>query len=160
MWRRMTNADLPSVVAIAAVVHPTYPEDTAVLAERLTLYPQGCFIHERAGKATGYILSHPWRGEPPALNTLLHALPPAPDTYYIHDIALRPEEHRKGVGPAIISRLIDHARQEGFGTLSLVAVNGTAPFWRKFGFLPVADARMNAKLQSYGEGVVFMHAPI
>jgi GNAT superfamily N-acetyltransferase len=154
----MKPSDLPAVVAIADVVHPSYPEDTAVLAERLRLYPQGCFAFARDGAVTGYILSHPWRGPPPALNSLLHALPSQPDTYYIHDIALLPTEHRKGTGPAIITTLIAHARQEGFGTLSLVAVNGTAPFWQRFGFAPTADAQMREKLKSYGDGTVFMRA--
>ena len=37
----MVPADLPAVMRIAAVVHPSYPEDEAVFAERLQLAAEG-----------------------------------------------------------------------------------------------------------------------
>jgi hypothetical protein len=38
----MTRADIPGLMAIAAVVHSSYPENEAVFAERLSLFPVGC----------------------------------------------------------------------------------------------------------------------
>ena len=70
-WRRMAPADLPAVMEIAAVVHPDYPEDEAVFAERLRLAPSGCHVlADLAGALLGYLVSHPW----PA-----GAVAPAPD---------------------------------------------------------------------------------
>ncbi len=43
-WRRMTRSDLAKVERIGETVHPDYPEDAAVIAERLQLYPAGCFV--------------------------------------------------------------------------------------------------------------------
>jgi GNAT superfamily N-acetyltransferase len=152
MWRRMTTAYLPQVNAIAARVHPDYPEDAAVFAERLALYPHGCHVLEdKAGVLDGYAVSHPWHDAgPPALNTLLHALPAAPTTYYIHDLALLPSTRGGGAGAAIVRHLIDHARQRGLSSVALVAVNGSEAFWQKHGFQPAHNEDSAAKERSYG----------
>jgi ribosomal protein S18 acetylase RimI-like enzyme len=158
MWRAMTEDDLPRVNAIAAVVHPGYPEDAAIFEERLALYPAGCqvlvatrdVLVATGGALAGYIVSHPWRDrEPPPLNSLLGALPAQPSTYYIHDIALLPEARGAGVARTIAAALIDHARQAALPAVSLVAVNRSQAFWRRMGFQRVDDERLAAKLASY-----------
>ncbi len=160
MWRPMTETDLPRVGTIAAVVHPGFPEDDAVFAERLRLYPQGCHVFVQDGLAqdgllTGYVLSHPWAGAPPALNSLLQRLPQKPDTYYIHDLALMPAARGSGAGRRIVTQLIEHAQAAGLPRLALVAVNNSAAFWQQHGFMPrPGDA---AKLASYGADARFMH---
>ncbi|WP_338025322.1 hypothetical protein [Bradyrhizobium yuanmingense] len=59
-WRAMEPDHLPGVRGIADRVHLNYPEDEAVFSERLELYPEGCFVLERARDGlTGYIISHP-----------------------------------------------------------------------------------------------------
>ena len=157
MWRPMTPTDLPHVIAVAGAVHPAYPEDAAIFAERLRLYPAGCLVCESAGSVVGYGLSHPWRaGAPPALNTLLGELPARASTYYIHDIALLPEARGAGAGAAIVARLMGQARAAGLATVSLVAVSGTVGFWRRFGFRAVDDAALAAKLRSYDAEACFM----
>lgn len=160
MWRPMTDADLPRVLEIAAAVHPAYPEDAAVFAERLRLYPQGCHVLERDGTIKGYIVSHPWTGVPPALDTLLGRLPDRPSTYYIHDLALLPAVRRGGAANAIVTMLIDQTRRENFTTVTLVAVNNSALFWRKHGFDVVHDEAIAARLRSYGEDARVMRATL
>ena len=162
----MSPADLPQVLSIAGAVHTAYPEDAAVFAERLRLYPVGCLVCESAGRVVGYSISHPWRaGALPALNALLGELPAQASTYYIHDIALLPEARRVGAGAAIVARLVEQARVAGFATVSLVAVSGTAGFWRRFGFRAVesasgdglvVDAALVDKLRSYDDAAEFM----
>lgn len=110
-WRPMTPTDLPHVLAIAGVVHTAYPEDAAVFAERLQLYPAGCLIWESAGRVVGYGISHPWReGAPAALNALWGEWPAKASTCYIHDIALLPEVRGFGAGSAIVALLLEQAR--------------------------------------------------
>jgi ribosomal protein S18 acetylase RimI-like enzyme len=156
-WRAMTPSDLPRVGEIAAAVHAAYPEDAAVFAERLRLYPAGCRVLEAEGLVRGYALSHPWHvGEPPALNSLLGALPAKPDAYYLHDLALLPEARSCGAGSAIVAALVEQARAERLNTLSLVAVHGSAAFWRRHGFATVEDAMLAEKLRSYGVDARFM----
>ena len=75
-WRQATPADLDAVMAIQAVAHADFPEEEAVLAERLRLCPQGCFVLVRGDAIDGYMLSHPWtRRRPPPLNRPLEAIP-------------------------------------------------------------------------------------
>ena len=159
MWRPMTPADLPRVGEIAAALHPSYPESPAVFAERLALYPEGCHVLAPAGGAlAGYVVSHPWLyQEPPALNTLIGALPAQPSTYYIHDIALLSEARGSKAAQDIVTALIDHARRVGFSNLSLVAVNDSQGFWQRLGFARVdGGVRLAARLKSYDNEACFM----
>lgn len=152
----MTAADLPAVGALAGRIHPVYPEDDAVFAERLRLYPDGCRVLVHGDDIAAYVVSHPWHGEPPALNTLLGALPAAPSTFYIHDLALAPEVRGLGAGAEIVSWLAAHAEEIGMPSLSLIAVNGSAKFWRRHGFEARQDPALDRKLRSYGAGAQFM----
>lgn len=161
MWRLMTDADLPRVLEIAAAVHPSFPEDAAVFAERRALYPAGCRVLERGGAVDGYIVSHPWHdGAPPALNTLLGKLPDRPSTYYIHDLALMPNVRGNGVANTIVSAVIAHARQNHFATVTLVAVNNSQRFWQRHGFVVVNNDAIAAKLESYGADARLMRATL
>jgi len=156
-WRLMDTSDLPAVLGISQEVHPAYPEDAAVFAERLALYPAGCFVLAGQGGLHGYAISHPWRfGEPPKLNTLLRALPTAADSYYLHDIALAGTARGGGLGGQIVARLVAVARAAGLETLSLVAVNGSVPFWQRQGFEVVRDEAIRIRVMSYDAESSFM----
>lgn len=146
----MTTLDLPVIEAIAASVHPAFPEDIVVFAERQRLYPDGTRLLELDGEPAGYILSHPWRfGALPALNSLLGAIPDDADTYYLHDLALLPAARGTGAAAMIVGDMLRHARLGGFPSASLVAVNGSLPFWYKHGFREVPAPELAQKLASY-----------
>jgi ribosomal protein S18 acetylase RimI-like enzyme len=149
-WRPLQRADLPALNALAGLVHPTLPEDESVPAERLALYPDGCFaLDGRAGLA-GYLLSHPWRlGAPPKLNTLLQRLPDAADTYYLHDLALHPAVRGRGAADALLARILSDPR---WPTHSLVAVGSSARFWHRHGFA----AEPGPDVSAYGPGAAHM----
>lgn len=134
-WRAMTPTDLGEVERIAAVVHPTHPEDAAVFRERLSLYPAGCFVLDGAAGVRGYVLAHPWLlGRPPLLNSLLGRLPVDADTLYLHDLALLPAARVAGLGSRAVDLITDRARGEGVATVSLLAVGRSAGFWKRQGF--------------------------
>ena len=156
-WRALTTLDLPAVEAIAAAVHPDFHEDAAVFAERQRLYPDGARLLELGGRPSGYILSHPWRFKSlPALNSLLGAIPPDADTYYLHDLALLPAARGTGAAAMIVGDILNHARARGFPNVSLVAVNGSQPFWYKHGFRPLIVPELADKLRSYEDAARFM----
>lgn len=157
-WRPMTAADLSVVCALSATIHQAYPEDDAVFAERLRLYPDGCHVYAAAGKIAAYVVSHPWRAfDAPALNSLLGEIPAAPSTYYIHDLALAPQTRGTGAARSIVGKLADHAIASGFPAMSLVAVNGSSGFWQRQGFAPIDVPELADKLRSYrDDGVRFM----
>lgn len=157
MLRPMTAGDLPAVGAVAAVVHPDFPESAAVFAERLALYPQGCLVAEREGAVMAYVLSHPWQAQAvPALDSLLGALPGRGAVFYIHDLALLPALRGSGVAGALVARLMAHAVAAGFREAALVAVNGSAGFWRRQGFRERDVPALAAKLASYDDAARYM----
>jgi GNAT superfamily N-acetyltransferase len=154
----MTADALQATCALSATVHQAYPEDDAVFAERLRLYPAGCHVYAAAESVAAYVLSHPWlEFAAPPLNSLLGELPATPSTYYIHDLALAPHARGTGAAASIVRRLAHHARETGLRTMSLVAVNGSVGFWQRQGFAQREVPALAEKLRSYrDDGVQFM----
>jgi len=158
IWRPMTAADLHAVLAVAALVHPAYPEDEAVFAERLALVPEGCHVLvDEEGLLLGYLVSHPWpAGAVPALNALLGEIPAGATNWYIHDLALLPEGRGSGAAGRIVAQVADLARKAGCTRLALVAVNESAEFWQRQGFREANDPALAAKLASYDDAACYM----
>ncbi len=157
LWRPMTATDLPAVLAVAAVVHPGYPEDEAIFAERLRLFPQGCLVLDGPGGAIGYVIAHPWRrAAPPPLNSLLGALPSQTGCFYIHDLALLPQARGSGAGGIAAVRLAEIAARAGLPRLALVAIDGSSGFWRRQGFREVHAPALAEKLASYDDAARYM----
>ena len=151
-WRPMQAGDLAAVAAISDAVHGSYTERPAIYAERLRLYPAGCFLLEKDGAALGYLITHPWAGDrPPALDRPIDRLPVAPDRYYLHDLALLPAARGTGAAGAAVDLTVAQARAAGFDRIALTAVNGADGFWRRQDFV---DADMPA--DSYGAHSVAM----
>jgi len=149
-WRPMRSDDLAAVQVISDAVHPGFFEAPAVLAEKYRLYPAGCFVLQSGGDLLGYVFTHPWRtGELPALNRLLGRLPDDAGSFYVHDLALLPGARGTGAAGAIVARLADYAVAAGFAEMSLVAVNGSAAFWNRQGFVVVDAPELAAKLAGY-----------
>lgn len=157
----MTERDLAAVERIARKVHPAYPEDVAVPAERLRLWPEGCLVLEREGAILGYAVTHPWHARrPPALDMLLGALPLRPDTYYVHDVALLPAARGQGAAGRLVALLERIARTAGLDQMALIAVNGSVPFWQRQGFAVVDLPVLAGKLASYDAAARYMERPL
>lgn len=156
-WRALTGYDFAAVFEIANRVHPGFFEAEAVLAEKFDLYRNGCYLLEVSEKPAGYVLSHPWkRGDLPALDTLLGEIPADADSYYIHDLALLPLTRGLGAARQIVNALTKHAHAMGFETMSLVAVNGSVPFWEKQGFGVEERPDLKEKLAAYEDTARYM----
>jgi GNAT superfamily N-acetyltransferase len=161
----MAILDLPEVLAVAAVVHPDFPEQEAVFAERLRLFPAGCrVLADLDDRTRGYLVSHPWHAAMPVpLDTLLQQIPRDAATLYVHDLALLPAARGSGAAGTAVGEIVETTRQLGLAHASLVAVNRSAPFWQRHGFQALR-APAFAQLRSYGNDAVFMvraanHAP-
>ncbi len=145
----MCAADLAAVEKLGNAIHLDHPEDAAIFTERLRLCPEGCYTLDGPAGLAGYIISHPWHANsPPPLNTLLGTLPPAPTTWYIHDLALHQATRGSGAAPAIVATLAIRPR------IDLIAVGASPRFWARQGFRPAPLPA--AKLASYGAGAQFM----
>jgi GNAT superfamily N-acetyltransferase len=158
-WAAMRGADLPAITAISDAVHGRYSEDGAVYAERLALYPSGCFTLWQGDQISGYLISHPWhRDSPPALNAMLGSIPMVADSYYLHDIALLPGARGGGSGHAAVDLVLTLARKAGFQDVTLMAVNDADRFWASIGFAYVED--VISTLNSYGAGSYLMRRAV
>ncbi|KAK0649326.1 hypothetical protein B0T16DRAFT_428129 [Cercophora newfieldiana] len=156
-WRRMTVDDIPSLLRVADAVHPDLPESDYVFTERVKVFPKGCLIlSDKDNKIYGYAISHPIRrGQPPALDSLLHEIPVDANQYYIHDVAILPELRKRGHAAEGTRMLLEVASR--FPTTCLVSVYGTGSFWNRFGFEEeVVDEALSEKLRNYGDDAVYM----
>ena len=161
-WRPMTAADLDAVASIALVAFPDHYEGRACFANRLALYPRGCFVLAHGdAQAVGYLVAYPWRaGEAPALNVLIDALPGDADLVYLHDLALHPDVRGQGWSRPAMEALAADARAAGWPALALVAVNDAEPFWARHGFAVEESPAMARKLASYGPDARYMVRPL
>jgi ribosomal protein S18 acetylase RimI-like enzyme len=156
-WRPMTSRDLDEVQRVADEIHVDHPEDRDVFEERLHLYGRGCHVLAEDGRILGYAITHPWRfAGPPPLNARLGAIPGDATTYYIHDVALLPDGRGRGHAATIADLLAGRAQEEGFTSMSLVAVNGSQTFWGRLGFRRQAVPGLATKLLSYGSDAALM----
>ncbi|KAK0385511.1 hypothetical protein NLU13_6691 [Sarocladium strictum] len=157
-WRPMLAADLPAVDQLSNEIHPELPESPEVFAERLSLFPAGCFVVEDAGTIRGYIISHPIvKHEPPALDKNLGTIDPKADTYYIHDLVVSSQLRGRGLAGDGVQRVLETAAREGFSEICLISVYGTAGFWGRHGFEKQAiEGSLAKKLEGYGSDAVFM----
>jgi GNAT superfamily N-acetyltransferase len=163
IWKHMTMEDLPHVLAIADVVHVAYPESSAVYEERLRLFPQGCWVavhpDDTRVPPAGYAITHPGIvGQPPPLDSLLGTLPTQATCLYLHDVALLPAARQYGLGGALVQATHALAKKQAITQMALIAVNQSAPYWQKKGFLPYAgiSPSLQHKLTSYSDDAQYL----
>jgi GNAT superfamily N-acetyltransferase len=158
VWRPLMAKDMAAVARVAGFVHADLPERDGVFAERVRRFPDGCLaLVAEDGQLGGYALSHPIRRrQPPALDSLLGAIAPDADQYYIHDVCVLPELRGRGLAAQGIRRLL--AVAERYPSACLVSVYGTAPFWGRYGFgpPPSVDEALSAKVRGYGADATYM----
>ena len=161
-WRPMIPADLDAVAGIALIGFPDHFEGRDCFENRLSLWPQGCFVlADDDGRPLGYLVAYPWRAdEAPALNTLIAAIPDDATVMYLHDLCLHPDARGRSVTGAIVERLADQARGEGWPALALVAVNDAAGFWARYGFGVRESEAIARKLAGYGSDARYMLRPL
>lgn len=160
-WRPMRAADLAAVDDLSVRIHPDFPESPEVLAEKFRRFPRGCFVLAAAPEEQpkGYCFSHPWMfGPPPALDTMLGALPEAATAYFIHDLTVEASLRGRNFASTLVPRLFEAARDAAIGRVMLVAVSGSAPFWTRMGFHRTDDdVLQSASHAKYGPGAVHMN---
>jgi GNAT superfamily N-acetyltransferase len=150
-WRPAAVCDLDDIQRIADQIHPDLQERPEIFAERLKLFPEGCFVLVQNERVVGYGLSHPWfLNSIPPLNQLLGSIPRSPGCLLIHDVAALPQARGYGAARTLIELTAKLARERGIPCLALVSVYKTRPLWTRLGFEVVADSALTDKLKSYG----------
>lgn len=160
-WVPLVESDIDTLDKIARQIHPTLPERKEVFAEKLRLFPEGCFKLMWKGKMVGYAISHPWKlFSIPPLDAFLQALPQDPDCIYIHDVAVLREARGRNAAGLFISKVSQVARECGISHLACVSVYGTDVLWSRFGFRVVMNDVIAAKLEGYGNTAKYMAADL
>jgi GNAT superfamily N-acetyltransferase len=151
----MVQADLDPVKALSDRIHPGLVERREVFADRLDVFPAGCLVLVAGGEIAGYGVSHPAKlRDPPHLDRLLGSPRPDADSYYLHDVALSPEQRGTGRAGEGVERLLSVAAV--FPVTALISVYGTMPFWARFGFVDITDSMQPGRLAPYGDDARYM----
>ena|SRR3989338_1773066 len=161
LWTPLLESDIGVVDKIAREIHPTLPERREVFAEKVRLFPQGCFKLLFEGRMMGYAFSHPWLlYSIPQLNDFLHTLPQKPDCIYIHDVAVLPAARGHNAAGLFVAQISKVAQAMQIQHLACVSVYGTDALWARFGFHTVSSHGIDPKLVSYGESAKYMIADV
>lgn len=134
--RELHERDLETLLHIQANAYPAdMLEDGDVFRQKLVAFPAGCLGYEAEGALAAYVFSHPWRGPVPvSLHSTTLVIPPDPNCYYIHDLAVHARVRGQRVGEGLFRRLQDIAGAIRLSTFALVAVERSEDYWRRLGF--------------------------
>ncbi len=156
-WRPAAAKDLLDIQRIADQIHPDLHERPEVFAERLLLFPEGCFALVRNRRVVGYGLSHPWLlNSIPPLDQFLGSIPRSPECLLIHDVAVLPQARGQDAAGILVRLAAKLARKRGIPRLALVSVYGTLPLWTRLGFEVIPNGSLTDMLESYGESARYM----
>ena len=153
------NADLPAILRIQSRCYTAIvPESAESMGAKLAASPATCFVAQRAGDVIAYLLALPWRFDhPPHLDAPDCVLPDAPDTLYLHDLAVDPAARGSGASQALVKAFLTALTESGIGRASLIAIQGSAPWWEGHGFrAALTTPTLDARLAGYGSDVRYM----
>lgn len=152
--RRASPADLSAVDALLARSYPRllaadYPPSTLVLAvprimrARPELLASGTYF--LAEDPEGRVLAAGgWTRGGPSPGAAL------PDTGHVRHVATDPDVARRGVGRALMTRVIHDARGAGILWLNCLSTRTAVPFYTALGFRPLHEAEV-----TLAPGIVF-----
>jgi predicted N-acetyltransferase YhbS len=155
----MAEADIPLILEVQAACYPELiAESGESLRAKLRASPTTCLVAYLGGYVAGYLISLPWeRAKPPVRDARTCRLPPAPNCLYLHDLAVTPRARSSGAGRALVDTFLAQMSVLGFRRACLIAVQGSAPYWARYGFQVVEPSGpLEAKLSTYGESAVYM----
>ena len=153
----MTEQDLYAVLAVQAACYPpAMQEPAAVVLARLRAARATTLVACDGEGVCAYVFAYPSkRGR----ITPLHAgFTPAPDadTLYVHDLAVHPRTHGRGLGRRLTQALFDAAAVLGLQHAALVAVMDARPFWAALGFADADPGQGAAALATYPGDPLYM----
>lgn len=150
--RSMCLDDLASVLAVQAACYPpSMQEAAAVVLARLGAAGESCVIAQDGEGICGYLFAYPSRlGRVTPLGAEFAPAPDA-DTLYLHDLAVAPRAHGRGLARGLVGHLLAQAHARGLRASALVSVQDTAGFWTSLGYQATETACPTARaaLASY-----------
>jgi GNAT superfamily N-acetyltransferase len=151
----MAEGDLAAVLDVQAACYPPAMQEAAgVVLARLRASPDTVLVARDAQGVCAYLFAYPSRlGKVTPLGGAF-ALPSAPDTLYLHDLAVAPRAAGRGLARGLVARLLEHAAVRSLLHAALVSVQDSRRFWECAGFARApGDA---AALATYPADALYM----
>ena len=164
--RALAPQHLPGLLAVQQACYGAeLVEGEAVFARRLASPANCSLVLEHAGQVLAYLAAyHSVRGKVTPLQGDFEAVAPpgAPDTLYLHDMAVLPQCAGRGLARALLAPLWAQAAARGLRHSALVSVQGSQAYWERQGYAAqaLADARERQRLAGYGADAVYMLRPL
>jgi ribosomal protein S18 acetylase RimI-like enzyme len=139
--RRLTPGDIPQLHRLEAETYlPSLHESDEAFLKIIELFPEGAFGFFEGDELCAYAFAVPLpAGMVLELKTPLTELPPHADSLYIHDVAVGERHRGRGLATRLVATLLARARARGLPASELVSVQGSAPFWQRFGFQRIEE---------------------
>ena len=157
--RALAAHDLPGLLAVQRACYGDALVEGAEVFVRRLASPANCsLVLEDGGRVLAYLAAYRSRlGKVTPLHGDFEATP-APDTLYLHDLAVLPGLSGQGLGRALLEAAWRSALGRGLAQSALVAVPGAEGFWERQGYAvhTLGDADQSKRLAGYGEGARYM----
>ena len=161
---RLQSVHMADVLRIQDQCYTTIePESAESLGAKVSAAPDTCFVAQAGDEVVGYLIAAPVRfPRLPALNAGRFTVAPDADALYLHDLAVATAGRGTGAGQRLVEHATFAAKARGLRRACLVAIQGSAPYWHRFGFTPVPPQALPgiSSLASYGAGAQLMAAPL
>ena len=158
--RALQLHDLPGLLQVQLACYGAgFVESGEVFARRLASPVNCSLVLERAGQVCAYLAAYrSVQGKVTPLHGDFEGPPGAPDTLYLHDMAVLPAGAGQGLAQTLLAPLWAQGAAWGLRYTALVSVQGSQGYWEHHGYAvqPLADAQQRERLASYGEGAVYM----
>lgn len=151
--------DLPAILRIQARCYTAIvPESATSMGAKVAAAPDTCFVACQGEHIVAYLLALPWRfDDPPSLDAAECRLPARPDTLYLHDLAVDPEARGSGIADMLVGAFLAALTTLSLPRASLIAIQHSAPWWSRHGFVPVpVAAPLSVRLAGYGKDAAYM----
>ncbi|NJL52223.1 MAG: GNAT family N-acetyltransferase [Hydrococcus sp. SU_1_0] len=139
---------------------PDLWEGKNVIADKIQLYTDGCWVSEYNQKIVGYLISYPGNyNKPSPHNKISKIISNQSDCYFIHDIAVDSKKRDCGVGASLIKKAFQIAESQKFSVITLIAVQNTIfNSGVSYGFKKIENNSLesNKIIKSYGKDAVYM----
>ncbi len=158
--KAIDSYDLSHILRIQSFAYePYYHETFQSFYAKYMASPSTCLLAQIDGQAVGYIVSLPVCGDHlPGLNADNVVPAQTADALYLHDLAIHPEFHQRGIAALLLQTLLELPDAGKCSRVILIAVQNSSAFWKKHGFRVLSEVppKILRKLDTYGNGAVFM----
>lgn len=162
LLRPIHHDDLDAVLRVQAECYgPAMQEPAGVIRARLAAAADTAFAASVGGVVLGYLFAY--RSALGGVTPLGAAYAPAgaPDTLYLHDLAVSPRAAGRGLARALAGHALALARREALQWCALVSVQDSQRFWERLGYraAPCRTVQARQALATYPPAALYMTRP-